>query len=106
MNVQIHPGKTRTITVQPTVDGVPTNNAENPSFSDNGSGLLELSNVGTASPFTVDVKAVGGVGNFPLLVYSFDGHLGDGVVTVSGNVQFEIVAPDANGAEATAGPEF
>lgn len=99
-------GATVGITIQPEVGGQPSSNAENPVYVENGSTDLEVTPVSNVAPFTANVKAVGGIGQNPLLRVQFDGHQGPGETPIEALVQFHITAPDAESASVTIGPAF
>lgn len=106
LDVDITQGKSRTVTIQPKdANGNPSNNAENLSFNPHPD--LEFSNISATAPFTVDVKAVGGIGQNPLANGKFDGDADGDVVEVFFDLQFHITAPQAVGTPAASvGPEF
>ncbi len=95
-------GRTATITVQPTVGGVPTGSAESPRFLENGSEFLTLVPGSAVAPFTCEVTPnEGSIGQNPIVRCQFDGRVGDGVVVVEELVQFTVVPPDCDGASVT-----
>lgn len=107
VNLTLGAGKTRTLTMQPLSGGVPTSNAENPTFVENGGpAYLTIVPGSTTPPFTADITALPNMaGQNATVRCGFDGHQGDGVVPVEVLAFVTIVAPDANDAEIVVGPE-
>jgi hypothetical protein len=98
---QVHLGKSRTFTLTPTVDSVPTTNGANPVFSSTTPTQVEFT-PNPANGFLCDIKGL--VEGVAAIQWTFQ--TGPAAVEVAGGFTLEVLAPDANGGVVTAGDEF